>query len=115
MEYDENQTQHALVSSWFLGPRAENFDILSNLFQRVLVDQELARKRLSEGDPQFITEQMKELEVYKRSIEALASNVEKLSTDMATHSVPFWSPRYNAHMNMDTALASIIGCLYHLA
>jgi hypothetical protein len=110
MAVEENQAKHALVSSWFLGPRAENFDVLNNLFQKVLSDQAAARKTLSAGDPIFITPEMKELDVYKNSIETLAKGVNDLSFDLATHTVPFWSPRYNAHMNMDTALSSIIGC-----
>lgn len=99
-----------MVSSWFLGPRAENFDVLNNLFQKVLSDQAPARKKLSTGEPIFITEEMKELDVYKKSIALLTEHVNDLSVDLAAHTVPFWSPRYNAHMNMDTALPSVIGC-----
>ncbi|KAL8393901.1 hypothetical protein RB595_003599 [Gaeumannomyces hyphopodioides] len=111
MAVDENQAKHALVSSWFLGPRAENFDVLKNLFSQVLGHQKDARVRLAEAskDPIFITKEMEDLDIYKASVEKLSENMGELSLGLANHSVPFWSPRYNAHMNMDTTLSSIIG------
>lgn len=111
-EIDENQAKHALVSSWFLGPQAENMDILQTLFSQALERQQQARIDLADGNDQylFITEEMKQLEIYRESIHRLTRNSEELSDNLARHSVPFWSPRYNAHMNMDTTLASIIGC-----
>lgn len=112
MADDDNITQHALVSSWFLGPRAENFQVLHDLFGTVLNHQAQARKTLYAGDPEFITEGMKELEDYQNSIKTLTSDVDKLSLELAAKSVPFWSPRYNAHMNMDVALSSIVGCMW---
>lgn len=48
--------------------------------------------------------------IYQQSIHRLTKNSEDLSGKLAKHSVPFWSPQYNAQMNMDTTLASIIGC-----
>lgn len=110
MSIEENQTEHAKISSWFLGPRAENFDALSGIFDKVLTDQSIARRNLYPKDPDFITQEMKDLDVYKASIDALGKSAGDLSAKLATHSVPFWSPRYNAHMNMDTAMSSIIGC-----
>lgn len=112
-DLDENQVRHALVSSWFLGPRAENLDILQTLFSQALNRQKQARVELSDDDRDkhiFITDEMKELDVYKESIHTLTRNSTEVSDKLATHSVPFWSPRYNGHMLMDTTLASIVGC-----
>ncbi|SPO00097.1 uncharacterized protein DNG_02949 [Cephalotrichum gorgonifer] len=109
MSVEENQVEHARVSSWFLGPRAENFEVLSKLFNSVLADQSKARQNLYPTDPTFITQDMKSLDAYKESIERLEQSVGELSGQLATHSVPFWSPRYNGHMCMDTAMSSIIG------
>ncbi|KAM3425840.1 hypothetical protein NHJ13734_009884 [Beauveria thailandica] len=109
-DIDENQAKHALVSSWFLGPRAENMDVLQSLFSKVLERQKQTRVELAAQDQDiFITEEMKALEIYQQSIHRLTGNSTYLSDKLAKHSVPFWSPRYNAHMNMDTTLASIIG------
>ncbi|KAF6824113.1 hypothetical protein CPLU01_11042 [Colletotrichum plurivorum] len=108
---DENQIKHALVSSWFLGPRGENTDVLQHLLNEALERHRLARIELAnDGDqPIFITDDMKQLPVYKDSIHKLTEKSTGVSEDLARHSVPFWSPRYNAHMNMDTTLASIVG------
>ncbi|KAH6843410.1 pyridoxal-dependent decarboxylase domain protein [Chaetomium sp. MPI-CAGE-AT-0009] len=109
---DENQAKHALVSSWFLGPRAENGDVLGRLFKQALDRQKKARVHLANEDKDkdlFITEEMQKLEIYQQSIRKLTNDTTELSEKLARHSVPFWSPRYNAHMNMDTTMASIIG------
>lgn len=42
-------------------------------------------------------------------MEKLTASLEGLSTIMNEHSIPFWSPRYSAHMNMDTTLPGILG------
>lgn len=101
---------HALVGSWFLGPQAENFDLLDGLFSKVLQGQKQARRMFYPQDGTFITDGMKDLEPYKTSVRRLETNVDELSGELARHSIPFWSPRYNGHMNMDTTIASIIGC-----
>lgn len=111
-EIDHDRLEHSKVGSWFLGPRAENFQLLSDLFQSVLADQQKARVSLYPHDPAFITGAMMETSSFKSSVAKLKEGVAQLSTDLATHSIPFWSPRYNAHMNMDTALPSIIGCKF---
>ena len=109
-EMERDRLEHAKVGSWFLGPRAENFQILSDLFSRVLKDQQQARATIYPSDPAFITGAMMETSSFKEAIVQLEEGVAELSSNLATHSIPFWSPRYNAHMNMDTALPSIIGC-----
>ncbi|KAI0437068.1 pyridoxal-dependent decarboxylase domain protein [Xylaria telfairii] len=108
---DENQAKHALVSSWFLGPRAENLNVLLSLLYQALERQKQTRVELVDDKDKyfFITEEMKSLDIYKQRIQTLTINSTDLSEKLAKHSVPFWSPRYNAHMNMDTTLASIIG------
>lgn len=106
----DHRLEHARVGSWFLGPRAENFDRLKEIFADILDDQEAARKGIYKQDPDFITAEMKQAESFTASIEQLKKDVKLLSKGLADHSIPFWSPRYNAHMNMDTAMSSIIGC-----
>ncbi|KAG6354647.1 hypothetical protein INS49_004665 [Diaporthe citri] len=105
----DHRLEHARVGSWFLGPRAENFDLLKDFFAHILDDQQAARKGIYKQDPDFITDDMKKSEVFTASISQLWNDVKALSKGLADHSIPFWSPRYNAHMNMDTAMSSIIG------
>jgi hypothetical protein len=93
-----------------LGPRAENFEDLSKIFNNVLADQSKARQGLYPEDPNFITKEMKRLDACNQSIDALSQDVQDLSAQLATHTVPFWSPRYNGLMVMETAMSTIIGC-----
>ncbi|QYT03139.1 hypothetical protein H0G86_010106 [Trichoderma simmonsii] len=107
--HHKDRLAHARVGSYFLGPKAENFDILSELMGKVLADQKTVRQNLYHDDPEFITSSMMQASTYTESIDELRGYVNKLSENLALHSIPFWSPRYNAHMNMDVALPSIIG------
>lgn len=108
---EENEAKHALASSWFLGPRVEALEVLQSLFEQALKRHKQTRDELANEDRYFfITEDMKKLDIYQESIATRETNSESLSEIPAKHSVPFWSPRYNAHMNMDTTLASIIRC-----
>jgi len=43
------------------------------------------------------------------NIKKLQNLVNQLGPQLAKNSVPFWSARYNAHMNMDTSLPGIVG------
>ncbi|KAL7935760.1 pyridoxal phosphate-dependent transferase [Trichoderma chlorosporum] len=107
--HHQDRLAHARVGSYFLGPKAENFHILSELMDKVLEDQRIVRKNLYPDDPAFITSSMMQATTYTESINELRGHVKELSENLALHSIPFWSPRYNAHMNMDVALPSIIG------
>ncbi|KAJ0143070.1 Uncharacterized protein HZ326_14117 [Fusarium oxysporum f. sp. albedinis] len=82
-QIEHERRQHARVGSYFLGPRAENFELLSEFFTYT--------------------------EEFQGSIAQLREDVKDISKKLSTNSIPFWSPRYNAHMNMDTAMPSIIG------
>jgi len=110
MADDPDRLAHARVGSYFLGPKAENFQILSDIFSHVLNDQRKARQQYMPDDPAFITAEMIQTEGFQESVQELQEYVSELSGTLAATSIPFWSPRYNGHMNMDTSLASIVGC-----
>jgi hypothetical protein len=104
------ESRHSAVGGWFFGPRAENFDFLKEAFDYILDAQQKARKFTYPDDAEFITEQMKDTELYKRQIELIRTELVAISDQLALHSVPFWSPRYNAHMLMESSMPSVIGC-----
>ncbi|KAF5699357.1 L-tyrosine decarboxylase [Fusarium globosum] len=108
-QIEHERRQHARVGSYFLGPRAENFDLLNEFFTYVLNEQKDTRENLYKDDPAFITQDMIKTEEFQGSIAQLREDVKDISKKLSTNSIPFWSPRYNAHMNMDTAMPSIIG------
>ncbi|KAK6531098.1 hypothetical protein TWF281_007923 [Arthrobotrys megalospora] len=105
------ENRHPAVASWFLGPRAENFKYLAQSFLRVLHGQKEARINLFPNDPDFITSEIQSNELFQQSIEYLNKQVDLLSQQLSVNSIPFWSPRYNGHMNMDTTMPALIGYL----
>lgn len=101
---------HAKVSGWFLGPRAENFDVLKQFFNDALQDQVEARKKYSANDGLSITAEIQAMPVFQNQIMKLQDRMKAISSVLSKYSVPFWSPRYNAHMLMENSFPAIIGC-----
>ena len=104
--------RHPAVAAWFLGPQAENFDILKGIFESTLDDQRHARKTLYPKDEPFITKKMQESTLFTDNITKLEDELRALSKMLSQHSIPFWSARYQAHMNMDTSFPAVLGCKY---
>lgn len=49
----------------------------------------------------MITDSMTSSPDFKESVDRLQTYLELLGKGLAEHSAPFYSPRYNAHMNTD--------------
>ena len=101
---------HAQVGAWFLGPRAENFQLVSSMFNEVLTDQAAARQNLYSSDPVSITPAMQASTAFTQEISLLQARLKAISAALSTHTVPFWSPRYNAHMLMENSFPAVLGC-----
>ncbi|KAF8427943.1 pyridoxal phosphate-dependent transferase [Tirmania nivea] len=104
-------SRHNAIAAWFLGPKAENSTYLFEFFNRVLAAQSRARRRLYSRDEEFITAEMEDSDEFRDSMKLLDVELGTISTMLAKHSVPFWSPRYNGHMLMDTSMPALIGYL----
>ncbi|KAL9043350.1 MAG: hypothetical protein Q9214_003460 [Letrouitia sp. 1 TL-2023] len=105
------EDRHPAVGAWFLGPRAENFHILKDIFESTLKSQEQARINLYSKDQPFITPEMQAKPLFQENIRKLAWELKALNDILKDHSVPFWSPRYQGHMNMDISFPAVIGYL----
>ncbi|KAG8527293.1 uncharacterized protein KY384_008037 [Bacidia gigantensis] len=105
------ESRHAAVGAWFLGPRAENFSYLENVFKYILEQQRDTRENLFPKDQAFITAEMKESPLYKAQIDQLQVNLFAITKELNRHAVPFWSARYNAHMSMENSMPAVIGYL----
>ena len=102
--------RHDAVGAWFLGPRAENFNILKEVFESTLASQDHARKTIYKDDKDFITPEMQTSKLFLENIKKLKFAVRDLAAFLARSSVPFWSPRYQAHMSMESSFPAVIGC-----
>lgn len=59
----------------------------------------------------FITDEIKNSRVYERMVEELRNKIARLSSLLNDRAIPFYSPRYAAHMTFESSLPSIAGWL----
>ncbi len=98
------------LAGWFLGPKAENADLLKKLINQALDKHIQDRIELYPEDPIYVTEEIKNSEDYKSTVEVLEEKANALF-DQLKGSVPFWSYRWQSHMNWDTTLPGMVGYL----
>ncbi len=96
------------VEAWFLGPKAENADELERLLVEAVRDQAFWRRNFHPGDPTHITEEMKRSPEYLQAMDSLKENYDSLLAFLKK-SVPFFSMRYQGHMNWDLTIPAILG------
>ncbi|KAL5521195.1 hypothetical protein ACEPAG_9118 [Sanghuangporus baumii] len=106
-----SNADHERVSALFLGPKAENASILSQCFNIVVGKQTEARQAYFPSDPAFITTDLQQRNAYKDKVEELQDKLGCLLKKLGDWSLPFYSPRYSAHMTADPSLPAILGYL----
>jgi glutamate/tyrosine decarboxylase-like PLP-dependent enzyme len=98
------------LATWFLGPKAENGDLLRQLLDRAVQGQIADRRAYQPKDPAWVTEDIKQSPAYKDGVAALEAALAGLVRRLQG-SVPFYSYRYQAHMLWDTTLPAVVGYL----
>ncbi len=96
------------VEAWFLGTKAENVDEFERLVVEAIRDHAFWRRNFHPGDPTHVTEQIKRQPDYLQAIDSLKENYRSLLAFLKK-SVPFFSMRYQGHMNWDMTMPSILG------
>ncbi|KAL5532192.1 hypothetical protein ACEPAF_5756 [Sanghuangporus sanghuang] len=102
---------HERVSALFLGPKAENQALLSQCFNIVVSKQTEARQAYFPSDPNFITSDIQAQSAYVAKAQELQDKLGTLLQNLGQWSLPFYSPRYSAHMCADQTLPAILGYL----
>lgn len=106
---DKKNTEYKKVAAWFLGPKGENVDVLTNLIVDSIKEHAEYRKtHYKKEDPEYITEDIKKSLEYSTQIEYL-KKVRKELSDRLEGCVPFYTPRYQAHMLWDTVIPGDVG------
>lgn len=98
------------VEAWFLGPKAENAEVFEDLVQKTVRDQIFWRRSFHPADPPHITEEAKRSPAYTSAIDLLRTEHERLLAHLK-RSVPFFSMRYQGHMNWELTLPGLLGYL----
>ena len=105
---DSYRKQWKALSAWFLGPRGENWDVFMDTFKLVFKEHIDLRKSYFPSDPAYITDEMKSSDAYKSEINNMKEELLKM-LDLMKGSVPFFSPRYQGHMNWDVTMPALLG------
>lgn len=96
------------LSAWFLGPRAENAELLERLVTEALRDHVFWRRNYHPEDGFTIREQDKRSEGYESAVATLTQELMGLLAELK-RGVPFFSGRYKGHMCAEQTIAAQIG------
>ncbi|SJM89375.1 pyridoxal phosphate-dependent decarboxylase family protein [Crenothrix polyspora] len=103
-----NNTGTRALEAWFLGPKAENADELERFIVEAIRDQVFWRRNFHPSDPTHITKEMKRSPEYLEAMDSLTEGYQSLLAFLKK-SVPFFSMRYQGHMNWDLTIPGILG------
>ena len=96
------------LRAWFLGPRAENAELLERLVVEALRDHVFWRRNYHPEDGLAIRETDKRQEGYEENVATLTQELMGLLAELK-RDVPFFSGRYKGHMVGEQTIASQIG------
>ncbi|KAE9407609.1 PLP-dependent transferase [Gymnopus androsaceus JB14] len=100
---------HSAVAAHFIGPKCENMDIMMNAINYIFHRQKEHRLSYHGEDPSFISEEMRSSKAFQDATEQMYNMISNLTELLTDHSVPFFSPRYSAHMCMENSMPAILG------
>jgi hypothetical protein len=96
------------VAAWFLGTKGENAEEFEKLVVEAIRDHVHWRRNFHPADPTFITEETKAHPAYRHAMGTLKDAYLELLGQLK-RSVPFFSMRYQGHMNWDLTLPGMLG------
>jgi glutamate/tyrosine decarboxylase-like PLP-dependent enzyme len=97
-----------IPEGWFLGPRAENLEIMRALLSQALDSHAAFRRGFHPEDPSHLTPSLRESAAFRESVERLQRESAVLF-EALQQSLPFASMRYQGHMLWDQAMPATIG------
>ena len=97
-----------IPEAWFLGSKAENLDLLSELVGMAIDSHAAFRRAFHPEDPVHVTKAVRDSAGYREGAELLRRQTGVL-LDKLRLSAPFASMRYQGHMLWDQALPATIG------
>ncbi|KAL8834411.1 MAG: hypothetical protein Q9176_007498 [Flavoplaca citrina] len=105
----EDDESHQMISSLFLGPHAENYEYFKSNIIAILEATRNARLNYFPDDGPFISKEVQASATFTKHTDKIGNAVKKAAELLSKHSVPWWSPRYAAHMCMDMSMPSLLG------
>lgn len=99
-----------LTGAWFLGAKAENQALFTDLAVEAFDSHREYRQRYFPVDKRNVGEEIKSSKVFQEQVVHLKQELRKMCTDLQ-QSVPYQSARYQAHMAWETTMAANLGYL----
>ena len=125
---ESEDLSHQAVSSYFIGPLCENMPFFRKSINIILDELEKARgdyfpedgvrpaqdpwvdaARTDATGQRFITANIQNSDRFKECTDRITTSVQKTAELLGKHSLPFWSPRYEAHMCSDVSMPALLG------
>ena len=86
--------QWEALGAWFLGPHAENGEVLQELVQRAVAGHCEFRRGMFVQDKIHITDKVKQSHAYRSEVDQLREELATILTDLRK-TVPFFSTRFH--------------------
>lgn len=101
--------EEAHAAALFLGPRAENEELLTRLINQAIGSVSDYRRSYLPGDPVAIDEAVQDSDAYRTAVDRLENKFTELLGHLTEHATPYFASRYQGHMLWDTLLPGIVG------
>lgn len=96
------------LSAWFLGPRAENAPVWTELFDHIFQDYIHWRRNYFPADPWIVGRLRRRSPEHEAWLDSLTGHLDGILSELKYH-FPMHSPRYNAHMTSEQSLPAVLG------
>lgn len=98
-------------AAWFLGPQAENQELLQRLIDKGVVAASLFRRQYTSHhpEPEVIDDAVKSSNLYRQAVSALEEATDELTDFLTTYATPYAALRYQGHMLWDNTLPGVAG------
>jgi len=96
------------LTACFLGPRAENAAVWTELFDHIFQDYVHWRRNYFPADPWVVGRHKRRSPEHEAWLDLLTSQLDTTLSELKYH-FPLHSPRYNAHMVSEQSLPAVLG------
>lgn len=96
------------LTAWFLGPRAENASVWTELFEHIFTDYVHWRRNYFPADPWVVGRLRRRSPEHESWLDLLTTNLDAILSELKYH-FPLHSPRYVAHMVSEQSLPAVLG------
>ncbi|PGH00702.1 hypothetical protein AJ79_08122 [Helicocarpus griseus UAMH5409] len=100
---------HQAISSYFIGPQAENLPFFQRNIDTILRELGQARQAYFPEDGRFITKKIQDSKEYIKNTTQISAAVKMAAKLLGKHSIPCWNPRYEGHMATDINIPGLLG------